>query len=48
MIVDKKIVDKKYDGGCVQFRIDWDIDTGEYNQFSDEIKYQVKQVGTIL
>ncbi|MCO4819437.1 MAG: hypothetical protein KC517_07415 [Bacteroidetes bacterium] len=37
MIVDKKIVDKKYDGGCVQFRIDWDIDTGEYNQEDDEL-----------
>ena len=27
MIVDKKIVDKKYHGGCNQFRIDWDIDS---------------------
>ena len=37
MIVDKKIIDKKYDGGCNQFRIDWDIDNGEHNQEDDEL-----------
>ena len=37
MIVDKKIIDTKYDGGCNQFRIDWDIDAGIYNQEDDEL-----------
>jgi len=37
IVVDKKIIDKKYDGGCNQFRIDWDIDTGIYNQEDDEL-----------
>ena len=37
MIVDKKIIDTKYYGGCNQFRIDWDIDAGIYNQEDDEL-----------
>ena len=37
IVVDKKIIDKKYDGGCNQFRIDWDIVTGIYNQEDDEL-----------
>jgi len=37
IVVDKKIIDKKYDGGCNQFRIDWDIDAGIYNQEDDEL-----------
>lgn len=37
LILDKKIIDKKYHGGCNQFRIDWNINNCEYNQEDDEL-----------
>ena len=37
IVVVKKIIDKKNDGGCNQFRIDWDIDAGIHNQEDDEL-----------
>ena len=37
LVFDKKTIEKKYQGGCDQFRIDWDIESNENNQEDDEL-----------
>ena len=37
LVFDKKTIEKKYQGGCDQFRIDWDIQNNENDQEDDEL-----------
>ena len=37
LVFDKKLLDQKYTGGCVQFRIDWHIMDSELHQEDDEL-----------
>ena len=37
LVFNKQLLDKKYLGGCTQFRIDWNIDGSLYNQEDDEL-----------
>lgn len=36
-VFDKAIIEKKYKGGCAQFRIDWGIEGENYHQEDDEL-----------
>ena len=37
LIFEKELLNKKYQGGCAQFRIDWKIPDSEVNQEDDEL-----------
>lgn len=37
LVFDKNTIANKYNGGCDQFRIDYNIDSNEFNQEDDEL-----------